>query len=147
MSTKKPKKKIKLTPLPLNNDAAELVLSLDRKRIDNIVTVQTDPKTQKEIRRRWYMLESDGNERDGYMNFTQTRMAKDSDGETTVKNFAGLQAQLIQSVLYSEADSSKPTLEEIQSWPSSTQKTLHDWAQQLCALVNNEDEDEDAGKN
>lgn len=136
------KKKIKLTPLPQPGE--EIVLVLDRQRIDNIITVHKDPKTQKEIRREWYMLENDGKERDDYMNFTATRMSKDAAGDATVKNFSGLQAQLIQSVLYSAADNSKPTLEEIQAWPASTQKKLHDWAQQLCGLVGAEDED-DAG--
>lgn len=101
-----------------------------------------DPKSGRTTT--YVLVELDGTQRDAYLNAVAARMKTDATGKPAgVKNFTGLQADLLSRSLYTtEADGSRKQVDvkTIQAWPARVQAALHKKAKALSALDDEADE-------
>lgn len=86
----------------------------------------------------YVLVELDGTQRDAYLNAVAARMRTNAQGQPAgVKNFTGLQADLLSRSLFSQAsDGSRKPVDAatIQKWPARVQAALHKKAKALSAL-------------
>lgn len=81
------------------------------------------------------LRELDGKGRDKYLQLTGKRMKYDDAGKPkSVASFEGMQAELLQFVLFDKATDKALTVEEIQNFPAKTQTTLFEKAQEINGL-------------
>lgn len=90
-----------------------------------------DPETKDE--RKYVLREFNGAERDKYLNSVSSRMKIDPQGNSTIRSFDGLHANLIKRCLY-DSDGQLVTEEVIQSFPARVQTALFEKAQEICGL-------------
>lgn len=85
----------------------------------------------------YILVELDGRQRDKYMASIGRRSKTGADGKTELKNYDGMQADLIAESLYKiVGDERQPVaVAVIQSWPSRISSKLFDVASVLSGLV------------
>ena len=81
----------------------------------------------------YYIMEMTAEERDDYLQVLSSRV----NGEQ-LKDFRGVQAELLSRSMKKKKDGSPVTKEEIQQWPSSVVTTLHELAQKINLLSEEE---------
>lgn len=91
-----------------------------------------DPET---ARPRPYILrEFPGAERDAWLNALTSRVRTLPNGKQGgIKNFTGMQADLISRCLFDE-ENKLVSVNTIQKWPASVQIAIHEMCQKLCGL-------------
>lgn len=118
----------KKKPLPTSID-----LSLDVQEIP-VILKDKDGNTLN-----YTMREMNGADRDKYLDSVNARMKYDEEGKPKgINTIEGLKASLLSLCLF-DKDGQQPTIEYIQKWPSRSLEKLHEYAQELNAL---EDEEE-----
>lgn len=114
---------------------APLSFDLTRKTLE--VTIDNEE---------YELVEFDGVERDKYLNSVGKRLKTEVGGGQTVKNFDGLQAELVSASLFKIDKVSRARIavpvKTIQSWPARVSATLFEEARKLSGL-GDDDDDED----
>lgn len=115
---------------------AKLKLSAVRRELE------VEIETAEGVVEDFILRETDGKGRDAYLNNLGTRMKTTANGKPAgLKNFTGLQSNLLAMCLFKKGED-KPVKEDfIQSLPSSTVKFLYEEAQKLCGIGDGAEED------
>ena len=106
--------------------AETLRLKLKRKEVPVVL------EDEGGIEKKYTLRELSGAQRNVYLNKMKSRV-KMVDGNATIKDFSGFQADLLKVSLFDDEDN-PVTEEEIEAMPSSTQQALFDRAQELSEL-------------
>lgn len=110
----------------------EAPLRVSKKRARRKVEIEDEDGAIKE----YYLVEMNGTVRDRWLGQMSARLKTDSAGKPTgVRNFEGLQASLIAACLTLSDGITPIGDQEIQKWPSSTQKTLFEACQEMNGLT------------
>ena len=113
--------------------------------LDEIEVELKDPKT-KEVDQ-YILREMDGSARDKYLGFIGAKMNLSGEGDSTLKDFDGLQANLLARCLFKLASDGERTCVEfdvIQSFPARVQTALFNKAKQMSGM---DDDAEDTAGN
>ena len=87
----------------------------------------------------YVLRELKSKERDAYMNDQSKRIVSLSNGTSKIKDFAGIQVDLLGKCIYKDG-SEKPVLKaELQEWPSNLQQELFDAAIEMNGLSESAD--------
>ena len=106
------------------------------------VEVVLEPKDEDGEEKKFILRELIGKQRNKYMNKMTDRIRISPQGKVLgMKNFDGMQADLLSKCLYNDQDE-LVSVEEIEELPASTQQALFQKAQELSGLNQEQDEDE-----
>lgn len=106
--------------------------------------LQSFPFTAKGLdgqRRRYFVFELTGTQRDEYLTFIGGKTVESANGSRRVKNFKDIHAYLLAKAVYEQGHDSPVPLAVIQSWPASMQSKLYTKARELSALDAEEGDD------
>ncbi len=93
----------------------------------------------------YVLVELDGKLRDKYLNNLGGRIRTGPQGSSTLRNFEGLQSNLITRCLWKIVGADREAVDEptIQSWPARVQTKLYDKCREMSGLTDEKDNKED----